>query len=69
MKKLTKLNITGFITFFIGVTFAYFVWLTWKKLTDYIGDAVLVWCITGGIVLIGMIGGYLSFGKIMEKFA
>lgn len=56
------------IALFIGVTFAYFLWLTWKKLTDLFGDSDIVWYITGGILIIAAIGGYFSLDQIAKRF-
>ena len=67
MAKKTKAFKSG-ITLFIGVSFGYFVWLSWKKLTDWIGDSDIVWIITGVIILIAIITGYFSFNKIVDKF-
>ena len=57
------------ITLVIGVTFAYFIWLSWKMLTDLIGDSFIVWLITGIILLIAIILGYFSLSKIVDKFS
>jgi len=66
-KKLAK-KIRFWMTLFIGITFAYFVWLSWSKLTDVIGNSWVVWGITGSIVLIGVITGFWSWKKITEAF-
>ena len=68
MKKKIKLSLNLWVSFFIGVTFAYFVWLTWNKLTEVIGNSNIVWMITGTIVVIGLITGYLSVKKIVGGF-
>lgn len=67
MSKAPK-TIGFWITFFIGCTFAYFMWLLWKKLTEWIGDSNIVLLITGFIVLLGIITGYFSFKSIARKF-
>lgn len=68
-KKLLKnLKIKLWITLFIGITFSYFLWISWQKLTDWIGNSTIVWAITGGIVLLAIILGYFSFDKIAKKF-
>jgi len=66
--KRLKLNLTLWTTLFIGITFSYFVWLTWKKLTEFIGSSNIVWAITGTIVLLATALGFFSFNKIVEKF-
>lgn len=68
LKLRSKLVKSYWITLFIGVTLAYFIWLTWNKLTDYIGDSDMVWLITGGIVLVSVLLGMFSFKKIAERF-
>lgn len=67
-KKELKLKTSYFITLFVGVSFAYFMWLTWQKLTSWIGSGWIVWLITGGIVLLAILLGYFSFNKIAKKF-
>ena len=52
----------------VGVTFAYFVWLSWKILTDYFGDSYIVWFITGGILIVATLFGYFNLSKIAKKF-
>jgi len=68
MKKRNKLKIDFFVTLFIGVCFAYFMWLTWQKLTEWMGNSWIVWGITGLIVLVAIVLGYFSFSKIVKKF-
>jgi len=68
MNKKVNRSIKFGVTLFVGVSMAYFVWLTWDKLTELIGNSTAVWIITGVIVLIGMAGGYLSIKKIIERF-
>ena len=64
-----KVNTMGFwITFAFGATFAYFVWLSWNKLTELIGNSTTVWIITGIIVLLGILIGKLSFSKLAKRF-
>ena len=63
-----KDTIGYWITFFIGVTFAYLMWMVWKKLTELIGDTWVVMGICTAIVVFGIITGYFSFQKIAEKF-
>jgi hypothetical protein len=52
---------------FFGGTTAFFVWLTWKKLTEFIGDGWLVWFIAGAIVLIGALSGGIGIHKLMQR--
>lgn len=70
MVKLSKLklNLTLWVTLFVGITFAFFMWLSWQKLTEWIGNSNIVWGITGLIVLIAIPLGYFSFNKIVNKF-
>ncbi len=67
-KRKRKLLKSYWITLFIGITAAYFIWLTWNKLTEIIGDTTKVWLITGLIVLIGIIIGHFSFKELAERF-
>lgn len=57
-----------FITLFFGISFAYFLWLSWKKLTEVIGSTNIVWGIMGGIVIIGIVTGTFGFRKLAERF-
>ena len=66
--KKMKMKISYFITLFVGVAFAYFMWLSWSKLTDWIGNSWYVWGITGGIVLIGIYFSFFSFEKVAKRF-
>jgi len=68
MKKITKRKISYFITLFSGVALAYFLWLSWSKLTEWLGNSWIVWGITGVIVLLAIFFGYFSFNKIAKKF-
>ena len=68
MKKSNKKVISYWLTLFIGVSLCYFIWLSWLKLTDFIGDANLVWLITGAIVLFAIVLGHLSIKKVVERF-
>lgn len=68
IKKRTKLKATLAITILAGVTFAYFLFLTWKKLTEWIGDTNIVWGLTGALVLVFIFTGYFSFEKIAKYF-
>ncbi len=61
-------NLTFWVTLAFGVTFAYFVWLSWSKLTDWIGDSTTVWIITGVIVLIGIASGFFGVKQLSERF-
>ena len=66
--KRTKLKLSFWITLIVGITAAYFIWLTWNKLTDVIGSTNIVWGITGGIVLLAIVTGYFSIDKIVRRF-
>ncbi len=68
MKKRNKLKASFLATLFVGVSFSYFIWLSWRKLTDFIGDTNIVWIITGGIVFLAIIFGYFSVDKVAKKF-
>lgn len=67
-QKQSKLKGAFWITLFVGVTFSYFLWITWEKLTLWIGNSWVVWGITGLIVLMAILTGYFSFNKIISKF-
>ena len=67
-KKKTKLKISMAISIFIGITFGYFTWLTWDKLTTLIGNSNIVWAVTGGIVLVAIMLGYFGINKIVDSF-
>ena len=68
VKKSTKLKISLILTLFAGITFCYFTWLTWLKLTEWIGNSNIVWAITGGMVLFFIVFGYFGVDKIIKKF-
>ena len=68
IKTLKKIKRSYWITLFIGVSAAYFIWLTWKKLTIFFGNSTTVWLITGAIVLLGLLIGNLSFRKLAKRF-
>ena len=68
MKKKYKKITSYWITLFVGVTLAYFIWLTWDRLTVWIGNSNIVWMITGGIVVLAIVLGHFSFKKIAKKF-
>ena len=68
MKKKTSLKFKFWLTFIVGITFAYFLWLSWQKLTEYLGNSNIVWCVTGGIVLLAIFFGYFSINKITKRF-
>ena len=67
---MTKKNtlVKSSITMIVSVTLMYFIWLSWKILTDLIGDSYVVWIITGVIILIAIATGYFSVKKITDKF-
>jgi len=68
MKKRNKLKLSYFITLFSGVALAYFLWLSWSKLTEFIGNSNIVWGITGLIVVLSIFFGYFSFDKVSKRF-
>lgn len=68
VKKSTEEEIKFWTSFFIGITFSYFIWVSWLKLTELIGDSNWVWIITGLIVLIGIILGHFSVKTILKRF-
>jgi glucan phosphoethanolaminetransferase (alkaline phosphatase superfamily) len=69
MKLSTKVKLEFWISFVFGVTFAYFIWLTWNKLTEWIGNSTIAWIITGFIVILGILLGHFSIKGIAKKFA
>ena len=68
MKKINKLKSSLWLTLFVGITFSYFVWLVWKKLTEIIGDSWIILGITGTIVVLAVFFGVFSINKIAKKF-
>ena len=69
MIKKTKLKTSMWISLFLGVTFAYFMWLVWSKLTSWVGNSDWVLIITGGIILIAIIFGKFGIDKVIKKFS
>jgi len=69
LKPKTRKRISTMLSFLISATLLYFVWLTWKNLTDWIGSSMVVWFITGGVVLLGIFLGFISIDKIIKKFS
>ncbi len=67
-KKGLKGMLTFLLTFAFTVTLGFFVWLTWKLIADWIGSSVAVWAIAGGIVVVGIVGGFFSIKKIIKRF-
>jgi hypothetical protein len=67
-KRNLKLEASFWITFFVGVTFAYFMWLSWEKLTTMVGNSNVVWAVSGGVVLLAILTGYFSWQKIARRF-
>lgn len=61
-------EITYWLSFGFGITLAYFIWLTWHKLTEIIGDSTKIWIVTGIIVLFGIFTERFTIKKIVEKF-
>lgn len=56
------------MTLTAGVTFSYFIYLSWRKLTELLGDSDLAWMISGGLVVVFILAGYFSFDKIVDNF-
>ncbi len=67
-RKKLKLQTAFWLTLFFGVGAAYFFWLVWDKLTTFIGDTNTALMVVGGIVLVGILLGFLSIKKIAERF-
>ena len=63
------LNLGFWITLFFGISFAYFIWLSWQKLTEWIGEGMIIWFILAGIVIVGIILGKIGFNKFIEEFS
>lgn len=68
VKNITKLKINFFIHLFLGICFGYFMWLTWQKLTLWIGNSTIVWGITGSIILVAILLGYFNVNRIFKKY-
>ena len=69
MKNSTKEQIKLWTTFFLGGTLSFFTWLSWSKLTEWIGDSTTVWIITGVIVIVGIFLGFFSIKAIANRFS
>ena len=67
-KFIKKLRRSWWFTLITGAIFAFFVWLTWKKLTEFIGNTNIVWAITGGLVLLLILIGHFSLKKLAKGF-
>lgn len=69
VKRITrKLKRSYWFTLFIGITAAYFIWLTWNKLTEVIGNTTLVWGITGVILILAILVGHFSFRGLAKRY-
>ena len=53
----------------IGVIFSYFVWTSWRLVTNYFGSTFMAWAISGGVVLLAIITGHFNIGRIAKKFS
>jgi len=56
------------ISWIIAISLAYFVFLTWNKLSELIGDSNILWMILAGIFLILVLVGWFNLKKGLEKF-
>lgn len=68
MNKKFRLKKTLWLTLFFGVSFAYFIWLVWNKLTDLIGDSDKVLVVLLFIILFGLFTGNITINKIIKEF-
>jgi len=68
MKQKHK-KIGFWITIFLGMTFGFWIWLTWQKIHTYLGNSNIVWLISGGVVLIGGILGYFKWETLVDRFS
>lgn len=67
-KTIKRARRIWFISWIVAITIAYFVWLSWSKLTDLIGDSNVIWFILLGIFIILILVGWFNFKKGLEKF-
>jgi len=68
MGKKRTLKIGLLLSFFAGVSLAYFIWLFWRKLTELIGDSDTVMIILGVLIAIFLVTGVFSLDRITKKF-
>jgi len=68
VNKKFRLKKTLWLTLFFGVSFAYFIWLVWNKLTDLIGDSDKVLVVLLFIILFGLFTGNITINKIIKEF-
>lgn len=66
-----KKKVKGKWTFLISVMAttitAFFIWMSWKKLSEWLGDGWLVYAITGGLVLAFLVTGHLTTKGILKR--
>ena len=67
-KLVKKILRSYWISLFIGVSTAYFVWLTWDKLTLLVGDSNIIWFGLLALIVLLIVLGHYNFKKIAEKF-
>lgn len=74
MKKKTKkyLKYQGIwlVTLFVTLTASWFVWKTWERIDNLLGNSILPYIVAGIIVLVAVIFGigHFTFKKFVEKF-
>lgn len=65
-KTSSKLSI--FLTVVLTLALAYWVWLTWDRITFLVGNSWTVWLVLTGILLFALIGKFFTFKKIFGAF-
>lgn len=68
MTMLKSLKKSYIVTLFFGASFAYLVWLLWRRLTEWIGNSDLVMLILVIIVALGLWLGIFSIRKLGDRF-
>lgn len=68
MKNKTKQEMTYWMNLIIGIFLAIFIWMSWKMLSNWIDNDLLVWGVTGIIILIAVVIGRYSIKGVLEKF-
>ena len=67
MKRNLKVQLLAYASLFVGVTGAFAIWMTWKKISTLMGDGWLPFIVIWGIVVIGMLTGVVSIKKVVNK--
>jgi len=67
-KIIKKLKRNYWITWFIAISIAYFIWLSWSKLTDLIGNSDTIWFILLGLIVLLMVTGWFKLKGVLERF-